>query len=89
MYGTPRGHDDLLVNIRSKEMAEFINITAEARDRVGKGVARAARREGKVPAIIYGDNQDPVTISLDGKELSKLLKRPGFFHTNFCCGCYG
>jgi large subunit ribosomal protein L25 len=79
MYGTPRGHDDFLVNIRSREMGEFVNITAEARDRVGKGVARAARREGKVPAVIYGDKQDPVSITLDGKQLSKLLKRPGFF----------
>ena len=70
-------------------MAEFINITAEARDRVGKGVARAARREGKVPAIIYGDNQDPVTISLDGKELSKLLKRPGFFTQIFAVDVTG
>jgi large subunit ribosomal protein L25 len=60
-------------------MGEFVNITAEARDRVGKGVARAARREGKVPAVIYGDKQDPVSITLDGKQLSKLLKRPGFF----------
>jgi large subunit ribosomal protein L25 len=79
MYGTPRGHDDFFVNIRSREMGEFVNITAEARDRVGKGVARAARREGKVPAVIYGDKQDPVSITLDGKQLSKLLKRPGFF----------
>ncbi len=60
-------------------MAEAINITAEARDRAGKGVARAARREGKVPAVIYGDKQDPITISVDGKELSKLIHNPGFF----------
>ena len=79
MYGTPRGHDDFFVNIRSREMGEFVNITAEARDRVGKGVARAARREGKVPAVIYGNKQDPLSITLDGKQLSKLLKRPGFF----------
>ena len=60
-------------------MAEAINITAETRDRAGKGVARAARREGKVPAVIYGDKQDPVTINLDGKELVQMINRPGFF----------
>ena len=60
-------------------MGEVINITAEVRDRAGKGMARAVRREGKVPAVIYGDNQDVVTISIDGNELSKLLKNPGFF----------
>ena len=60
-------------------MGEFINITAEVRDQSGKGVARAVRREGKVPAVIYGDNQDPVSIALDGQELNKLLKNPGFF----------
>ncbi len=60
-------------------MAEAINITAEARDRAGKGVARAARREGKVPAVIYGDKQDAVTISVDGKELTRHINNPGFF----------
>lgn len=60
-------------------MAEAINITAEARDRAGKGVARAARREGKVPAVIYGDKQDPVIISVDGKQLTRLINNPGFF----------
>ena len=60
-------------------MGEVINITAEVRDRAGKGVARAVRREGKVPAVIYGDNQDAVTISIDGNTFSKLLKNPGFF----------
>ena len=60
-------------------MAEAINIAAETRDRAGKGVARAARREGKVPAVIYGDKQDPVTISVDGKELTRHINNPGFF----------
>ena len=60
-------------------MGEVINITAEVRDRAGKGVARAVRREGKVPAVIYGDNQDAVTISIDGNAFGKLLKNPGFF----------
>jgi large subunit ribosomal protein L25 len=60
-------------------MAEAINITAEGRDGVGKGVARSVRREGKVPAIIYGNKEDAVTISIDGRELNKLINNPGFF----------
>ncbi|MGY9000430.1 MAG: 50S ribosomal protein L25/general stress protein Ctc [Rhodospirillales bacterium] len=60
-------------------MADAINITAEARDRAGKGVARAARREGKVPAVIYGNKQDAVSISINGKELNGLINKPGFF----------
>jgi len=60
-------------------MAEAINIAAETRDRAGKGAARATRREGKVPAVIYGDKQDAVMISVDGKELTRLINNPGFF----------
>ena len=70
-------------------MGECINITAEVRDKAGKGVARAVRREGKVPAVIYGDNQDPVTIALDGQELNKLLKNPGFFTQIFAVDVTG
>ena len=39
-------------------MAENIKLTAQARDRAGKGVARALRREGRVPAVIYGDKEE-------------------------------
>ena len=70
-------------------MGEVINITAEVRDRAGKGMARAVRREGKVPAVIYGNNQDVVTISIDGNELSKLLKNPGFFTQIFALDVTG
>jgi len=60
-------------------MGEVINISAELRNTSGKGMARSVRREGKVPAVIYGDNQDSVAIALDGNQLGKLLKNPGFF----------
>jgi large subunit ribosomal protein L25 len=70
-------------------MAEAINITAEARDRAGKGVARATRREGKVPAVIYGDKQDAVMISIDGKELTRLIHNPGFFTNVFAVDVAG
>lgn len=43
-------------------------LKAVARERVGKGAARATRREGLVPAVIYGDNKSPLTIALPAKE---------------------
>lgn len=70
-------------------MGELINITAEERDLAGKGVARAVRREGKIPAIIYGDDQAPLKITLDGQELAKLLKNPGFFTQIFAVDVIG
>ena len=59
-------------------MAEAITIAAEARDRAGKGAARAARRAGKVPAVIYGEKQSPVTVSFERLEINRLLKDPAF-----------
>ena len=59
-------------------MSEISTLSARARDRVGKGSARAARREGLVPAVIYGDKKDPFSIAVTLRDLEKLLK-PGFF----------
>ncbi len=53
-------------------MSDIILIAAEKRERAGKGVARALRREGLVPAVIYGDNKDPVGVSLSRKDFTKL-----------------
>lgn len=60
-------------------MAEFITFNAQTRDRVGKGAARATRRAGRVPAVIYGNKIAPVIISLDPMDLDQQLKGPGFF----------
>ena len=70
-------------------MGDVIHIAAELRDQAGKGVARAVRREGKVPAVIYGDNQGALSISLDGSELNKLIKNPGFFTQIFAVDITG
>src|SRR3546814_494085 len=59
-------------------MSNISTLSARARDRAGKGSARAARREGLVPAVIYGDKKDPFTITVILRDLEKLLK-PGFF----------
>ncbi|HTH96980.1 MAG TPA: 50S ribosomal protein L25/general stress protein Ctc [Stellaceae bacterium] len=59
-------------------MTETIKLEAELRDGAGKGAARATRRAGRVPAVIYGDKKEPVLISLDPKVLSRELHRGGF-----------
>jgi large subunit ribosomal protein L25 len=59
-------------------MPDIITLAAEARDRVGKGAARATRRAGRVPAVIYGDKKEPVAISLDPKPLTRIFLRGGF-----------
>ena len=64
-------------------MAEIREIKASARSRVGKGAARAARREGRVPGVIYGEKQPPQTISVDAKEIGVLLHTGNFLATLF------
>ena len=54
-------------------------ISAEQRDQVGKGSARAARRAGLVPAVIYGDKKDPVSINLSTREITRIVHQPGIF----------
>ena len=56
-------------------------LKAEARDRVGKGSARALRRDGRVPAVIYGDKQTPVSVSVPYKELYYKIHGGGFMTT--------
>ncbi len=62
-------------------MAQIAEMRAEARPNTGKGAARAIRREGRVPAVIYGDGQSPVTISLDYVELFKQVNTGNFLST--------
>ena len=59
-------------------MADVHIIAAEPRERAGKGSARAARRDGRVPAVIYGDKKTPIMITLSRNELVKLIKQGGF-----------
>jgi large subunit ribosomal protein L25 len=62
-------------------MAAVETISAEARDRAGKGPAREARRNGRVPAVIYGDKKEPTLISLDPKQIDKLIHKKTFYAT--------
>ena len=60
-------------------MANVTPLAALPRDRAGKGAARAARRAGRVPGIIYGNKQDPVLISIEPRFLMDQLTAPGFY----------
>ncbi|MGK6354960.1 50S ribosomal protein L25/general stress protein Ctc [Sphingomonas sp. DT-207] len=62
-------------------MSETLTLSAETRDRVGKGASRALRREGRVPAVIYGNNEAPKSIHLAERELQKLLNTGHFFNS--------
>jgi len=53
-------------------------LKALVRDRVGKGAARALRREGLVPAVIYGDNKSPLSITITYKDATKRIQQGGF-----------
>jgi len=59
-------------------MAQLIELKAEVRERVGKGAARAVRRQDKVPAVIYGDKKPPLSISLPQREMTRRLHAGGF-----------
>jgi large subunit ribosomal protein L25 len=62
-------------------MAEGFQLKAAVRERTGKGAARALRRQGMIPAVIYGDNKPPIPIAVPYKEVALALYGGGF-HTN-------
>jgi len=62
-------------------MSQSYELKAEARERVGKGSSRELRRNGKVPAVIYGDKQTPLAIALSYKDLYYKIHGGGFMTT--------
>ena len=58
-------------------------LAAEARAKAGKGAARATRRTGSIPGVVYGDHKEPVLISLPEKDFRKALASKTFF-THLC-----
>src|SRR3546814_694204 len=62
-------------------MSDALTLTAETRDRAGKGASRALRREGRVPAVIYGNNEEPQGIHVEEKVLIKALSTGHFMNT--------
>ncbi len=62
-------------------MSDQLTLAAETRDRVGKGASRSLRRQGRVPAVIYGQNQAPQSVHLEEKALVKALSTGHFMNT--------
>ena len=62
-------------------MADITVLAATAREMVGKGSARAIRREGRVPAVIYGDGKAPIAISIERKKLVRDMSTGNFLTT--------
>ena len=62
-------------------MSDTLHLPAETRERAGKGASRALRREGRVPAVIYGGNEEPVAIHVEEKLLIKQLGTGHFFNS--------
>ena len=60
-------------------MADSLIISAEPRAAAGKGAARATRRAGRVPAVVYGRGEQPIAVSVDRHELAQEYRRGGFF----------
>ena len=58
-------------------MSDNLNLSATKRDRAGKGSARAARRSGLIPAVIYGGKTAPETININDNTFRKLMSQPG------------
>jgi len=62
-------------------MSEQLTLPAEARDGLGKGASRALRRDGRVPAVVYGQKKDPLSIHVEEKLLSKMLSTGHFMNS--------
>lgn len=62
-------------------MRESYELAGARRERVGKGAARALRREAKLPAVIYGDKKDPIPVALPYKEVNLLIQGGAFMTT--------
>jgi large subunit ribosomal protein L25 len=62
-------------------MSEQLTLPAEARDRAGKGASRALRRDGRVPAVVYGQNKDALSIHVEEKLLTKMLHTGHFMNS--------
>jgi large subunit ribosomal protein L25 len=62
-------------------MSDQLTLPAEARDRAGKGASRALRREGRVPAVVYGEKKEPLPIHVEEKLLTKMLHTGHFMNS--------
>ena len=62
-------------------MSEALTLSAETRERAGKGASRAMRLQGRVPAVVYGNKQEPLSIHVEEKVLVKMLNTGHFMNS--------
>jgi len=62
-------------------MSDTLTLSAATRERAGKGASRAMRREGRVPAVVYGNKQEPLSIHLEEKALIKAMANGHFMNS--------
>src|SRR5687768_6631440 len=62
-------------------MSEQLTLSAETRERAGKGASRALRNQGRVPAVVYGEKKEPLSIHLEEKALVKALSSGHFMNS--------
>ena len=62
-------------------MSDLLTLSADARERAGKGASRVLRREGRVPAVIYGNKETPQGVHVEEKALVKALMTGHFFNS--------
>jgi len=76
-----RSATDINPVLKGKSMSDTLTLPAETRERAGKGASRALRRDGRVPAVVYGGNEEPLAIHVEEKELSRQLGTGHFFNS--------
>ena len=78
----PGGVAESINPIRKVEtMSDALTLPAESRERAGKGASRALRRDGRVPAVIYGGKEEPQTIHVEAKQLALQLGTGHFMNS--------
>ena len=70
-------------------MREQITVAAEVRTSRGKNEARRTRAAGNIPAVVYGAYQDPVSVAVNPKELSKIIRSSTGLNTIFTLAIKG
>ena len=64
-------------------MSELVTLTAELKAAHGTGAARAVRRAGRVPAIVYGGEGQPIMVTVEQRVLERYLNQAGFYNRLF------
>ncbi|HTX33607.1 MAG TPA: 50S ribosomal protein L25 [Bryobacteraceae bacterium] len=64
-------------------MRQDITVTAEVRASRGKNEARRTRRAGRIPAVVYGAYKDPISVTVDPREITKIIRSKTGFNTIF------